>query len=255
MAAVATAADVEQLIVRKFREKYSSLREAFQSMDIRGDSLITRVELQSGLASKFDLTIADDLAEALVARYNRTPPGGTPAFNYDSFADMYEGAFSQFLPSSIGSAAVAGADGISRAFDFVTGQHNTVAVSPTQEQQALSVIRRIGQKLRQHASSSVRSRHFTELFVAMDTDRTGFLSADEIGLGMWQLGLDLSPADLNCLFDAIDTQYVGKISIANFMLLIQRGTGVDAAPREAAEAAAEAPVSAELPPQVSILGQ
>eukprot|EP01046_Picozoa_sp_COSAG06_P032127 COSAG06_NODE_3187_length_5716_cov_3.110913_2_plen_232_part_00 len=175
----------EQLMVEKFRQKFSTIRDAFQTLDVRGDAKIAAVELQAGLASKFDIAMSDEVAAAIVARYNSAGPGEPPAFDFATFAAMYDGTFTQYYASSIGAKADPSDPGMSRAHNW------RPSVDPTAEQAALTTVRRIGAKLRQHASSSARSRHFTELFVKMDVDRTGTLTADEVSLGMYQLGLDL----------------------------------------------------------------
>lgn len=48
------------------------------------------------------------------------------------------------------------------------------------------------------------------------------------------------PREITQLFDAIDVDHTGEVSIASFMLLVQRGTGVDAAPAPGAEDEADA---------------
>ena len=52
---------------------------------------------------------------ALVARYNSSAPGETPAFDFSSFVAMYDGTFSQYIASSIGAKAAASESGISNA--------------------------------------------------------------------------------------------------------------------------------------------
>ena len=182
---------VEQLMVEKFRQKFSSIADAFQTLDIRGDSKITAVELQAGLAEKFDIAMTDELAAAVVARYNTAAPSEPPSFDFRSFSELYDGTFTQYCASSIGAKIDPSDPSIARAHNFVTGQLWRPAVDPTAQQAALATVRRIGAKLRQHASSSARSRHFTELFIKMDVDRTGTLTADELRLGLFHLGLDL----------------------------------------------------------------
>ena len=138
-------------------------------------------------------------------------------------------------------------------YDFATGTHRLTQVEATEQQAALATLRRIGAKLRQHAESSERSRHFTELFVKMDQTRSGTLTADEVALGMAQLGIDLKPSELAQLFDLVDIERTGSISIADFMLVVQRGTGVDAAETEkekAEEAEAEKQAAAAMPAKV-----
>ena len=103
-----------------------------------GDGRIARVELQSGMAEKFDIALEDDVcvarspapnravrgrdcwpmrgrSTALVARYNSSAPGETPAFDFSSFVAMYDGTFSQYIASSIGAKAAASESGISNA--------------------------------------------------------------------------------------------------------------------------------------------
>ena len=236
-------------MVEKFRQKFRNIRDAFATLDIRGDGRITMVELQAGLARKFDISLSAQIAAAVVARYNASPPGEPAAFDFASFASMYDGAFTQYMTASIGGKAPAGStEGLTNAFDFTTHTHSLVAVDPTAEQAALATLRRVGAKLRQHAQSSERSRHFTELFVKMDVDRTGMLSADEISLGMSQLGLELRPSEVLQLFDALDVGREGRISIAAFMLLVQRGSGIDAVPWANAEAGRDIEAAATMPP-------
>ncbi len=189
---------VEQLMVEKFRQKFRTIGEAFQTLDVRGDAKIAAEELQAGLAAKFDIAMSDELAAAVVARYNAATPSEPPAFSFASFAELYDGTFTQYCASSIGSKTDPSDPGIGRAHNW------RPTVDPTVEQAALATVRRIGAKLRQHASSSARSRHFTELFVKMDCSRTGTLTADEIRLGLFQLGLDLcvrlpSPSPWHCV--------------------------------------------------------
>ena len=40
--------DAEALMVEKFRQKFRNIRDAFATLDIRGDGRITMVELQAG---------------------------------------------------------------------------------------------------------------------------------------------------------------------------------------------------------------
>ncbi len=137
------------------------------------------------MAAKFDIAMSDELAAAVVERYNAAGPSEPPAFSFASFAELYDGTFTQYCASSIGAKADPSDRRLSRAHNW------RPTVEPTAEQAALATVRRIGAKLRQHASSSARSRHFTELFIKMDVGRTGTLTADEIRLGLFQLGLDL----------------------------------------------------------------
>jgi Ca2+-binding EF-hand superfamily protein len=240
-----TPQDAERLMVEKFRQKFRTIRDAFQSLDVRGDGRIATVELQSALAQSFDIALSDEICAAIVARYNAAAPSDEPSFDFASFAAMYDGAFTRYVASSIGAKAAAGASGLQTAFDFTTGEHRLRAVDPTEEQAALEIVRRIGAKLRQHAQSSERSRHFTELFLRMDVDRTGTLTGDEIALGMSQLGLALRPSELVQLLDTLDAGRTGSISIADFMLLVQRGAGTDTAPAVPTPATVEAmPASA-----------
>ena len=78
---------------------------------------------------------------------------------------------------------------IDRAYDFQSGSHALRKVDPTAEQAAVLVLRKCGRKLRQHTVSDARSRHFTELFLRMDIDRTGSLTIDELDLGLHTLGI------------------------------------------------------------------
>ena len=91
------------------------------------------------MAEKFDIALEDDVcvarspapqprgsrdviagrcggrSTALVARYNSSAPGETPAFDFSSFVAMYDGTFSQYIASSIGAKAAASESGISNA--------------------------------------------------------------------------------------------------------------------------------------------
>jgi hypothetical protein len=209
---------VEQLMVEKFRQKFSTIAEAFQSLDVRGDSRITAEELQASLASKFDIKVSDELAAAVVARYNAAAPSEPVALDFASFAELYDGTFTQYCASSIGAKADPSDPSVGRAHNFVTGHVWRPTVNPTAAQAALATVRRISAKLRQHASSSARSRHFTELFVKLDVDRTGTLTADEIRLGLFQLGLDLCVRLVLCRVGTAHSRNSGLLSESRSML-------------------------------------
>ena len=69
---------------------------------VAGDGKIAAEELQAGLAEKFDIVLSDEVAAAIVTRYNAAAHGQPPAFDFRSFAAMYDGTFSQYVTSSIG---------------------------------------------------------------------------------------------------------------------------------------------------------
>ena len=131
-------------MVEKFRLKFGSIRGAFQTLDVRGDGRVDTAELRSALAEKFDIALDGEVATAIVQRYNASPPGQPAAFDFASFAEMYDGAFTRYYASSIGAKPAASSSGVCNAFDFTTGQHSLTAVDPTAQQAALATLRRIG---------------------------------------------------------------------------------------------------------------
>jgi len=77
-------------------------------------------------------------------------------------------------------------------------------------------MRKVGDKLRMHASSSIRGRQFTKLFCKLDTDRTGQLTPAEITTGRASLGGELTESGLQIFLSGADLNADGLVAVDEF---------------------------------------
>lgn len=206
-AAEARLAEAEATIMSKLQTRTGSAKQGFKMLNARGDKLVTAGELRAALAARFDLALSEVCAEYIVAKY-----GSSKGMHYSGFCELYEGTRMASLTSAQGSTV----QGLEAAHD-AHGQstvETTIAESTPQREKA--VRRKVGDKLRSHASVSSGSRHFTALFLKLDAGRSGSLSPNEISTGLARLGIELTVSELGMFLDRADTAGDGAISVTEF---------------------------------------
>ena len=217
----------EQLLVSKMRERSGSARAGFRSMDRRHDGVVAADELQAGAAKVFGLDMPQETAAAIVARHS----GSAGAMSFHEFCELWDGTFTRWVTSSEEGEANPTARHVSPL--------DVAMVAPSKDQAQAALLSRVGQKLRALTTATTRSRHFTEMFLRFDLDRTNRLSYDEVALGLGSCGIELSAADVWALCATADPERTGHVSLYGFLTLMQRAVRGENPIDEVAAAAAE----------------
>lgn len=169
----------EIALVRKLESKSTSTRNAFLLLDVDGDTIISPSDVRTVLHNELGIDITKEQEDILSSRIPNNKEG-TIGLSYTEFARYYQEVASSSYPTSqSGLAAAVGFQTDTRNID----REKSIHLQPNQ------VIRQKRQQLRQLLTShtSRESEHGvgsgmkeTSLFLAMDTHKSGKVTADEM---------------------------------------------------------------------------
>ena len=178
---------------------------------VTGACAVTKwTRARTGAGKLFGLDLPPAVATAIVARHSGPSRG---AMTLSDFCGLWDGTFTRWATTN--DVVLRGR--VARVSPLDVAE---VPLSPDQAHSAL--LQAIGDKLRAHAASEMRSRRFTELFVKFDSSRSGWLSYDEIAHGLAVRGVQLTPRQVVEVCETVDPELTGQVSLYGFLHLMQR---------------------------------
>jgi Ca2+-binding EF-hand superfamily protein len=173
---------VEDFVRESIFGTWGSLKRAFTVCDTNGDGQISPSEFKLALKDVFGLNLTPLEVVALLARFDADRDGRI------SFAE-----FKDFLENGLN--------------EYETQVDNNIIV------QAFRNLKRIIEQ----KWCSMR-----DAFLALDSNRSGFVSRDEFTELLKQFGLNLSPAQMKVLVAQFDVNKDGKVSHQEFMTVMAK---------------------------------
>eukprot|EP00762_Andalucia_godoyi_P002862 ANDGO_04391.mRNA.1 Calmodulin-like protein len=195
----------------------TSIRDLFRAFDADKNGLIDHEEFRRGLKSAgVDLTINE--FERLVHNVGKQERDGE--ISYTEFASLM--GLDEVPAGATLNAGDTSEDAVSNGYRGVkhfgnTPDHMQSSIYEHQEVQRLTPAQRHGIVLRKKLTEKLDAlgKTATEVFLELDADRSGLLSAEEITSGFGKYGLKLSHEDVDQIVERCDPEGSGKITVSD----------------------------------------
>jgi Ca2+-binding EF-hand superfamily protein len=182
------------LISSKLYARATSLHALFVRCDYHRTGRITPRDLRFALDQQLGIALSPSELRALVMRFDDRGDG---RFAYDEFVAWMSARTVAWSTTSRAASAAVGRD--------VHASDGRSAPPPEMAARARSRLRAaVARKLRRKASSA------RELFLSLDTSRSGRVDASEIRAGLARLGVALSAAEASEIVADFDAELTGE---------------------------------------------
>ncbi|XP_077066021.1 EF-hand calcium-binding domain-containing protein 6 isoform X2 [Siphateles boraxobius] len=174
-----TLDEVQTRFLSKIKKNYSLVEKALQAFDITDSGFVSRENLRSVL-SNFLFPMDDTIFRELL---NRFGVSNTEPVQWRIFLGLFK--------------------------DDITAQKDSAPATPES-----CSIEAILPRLRQHVHNQVL---LTEAFLDFDTNRTGFISRDELYRALESLNFHLTDKQFTALVDVLDVEHTDVINYQQFL--------------------------------------